>query len=70
VFLWPHTRTGAGGCSGTGLAIACFGPGDPKATEEANAKHDRLEFDMLGCFPVMMNIPVKRIEEKKAASGM
>jgi hypothetical protein len=57
---WAELKT-------TGSAIGCLTPDKLPAAEEAAKRHDRTQMDMLGCFPIMTGIVVRRIDDGKGA---
>jgi hypothetical protein len=52
----------------TSTAIGCLDPSRLNAAEEANKKHDRLQMDMLGCFPILMGVVARRIDDGKSTT--
>ena len=52
----------------TSTAIGCLEPDKLNAAEEANKKHDRLQMDMLGCFPISTGVVARRIDDGKSAT--
>jgi hypothetical protein len=52
----------------TNTAIACYAGDKVKAAEDANSRHDRLEMDKIGCFPVASGTVAKRVDDGKSDS--
>jgi hypothetical protein len=52
----------------TSTAIGCLEPDKLNAAEEADKKHDRAQMDMLGCFPMMMGVVARRIDDGKSTT--
>jgi hypothetical protein len=58
---WAELKT-------TGSAIGCLTPDKLQAAEEAAKRHDRMQMDMLGCFPISTGTVARRIEDGTAAA--
>lgn len=52
-----------------GGAIGCLTPDKLPAAEEAYKKHDRVEMDRLGCFPISTGTTAKRLNAEKSGSS-
>ena len=52
----------------TNTAIGCNTPDKLNAAEEADKRHDRLQMDMIGCFPIAAGTVAKRIDDGKSGS--